>query len=172
MKIIRVVVGSLDANCYILVEDNKCLVIDPGGDSDKILDVIGDRNPLAILVTHYHPDHIGAIPSLKDKYDCPIYDRSDLEEREYEIDCFKFKVRYNPGHSDDSISFYFEDENALFTGDFVFKGSIGRWDIGGNYDEMQESLRSLKGLDKDITIYPGHGDKTTLFYEKEHNPYF
>ena len=172
MKIVRVTVGNLDANCYILIEDNKCLVIDPGADGDKIIDAIGDRRPLAILVTHYHPDHIGAIPALKDKYDCPIYDRSELLEKDYEIDCFKFKVRYNPGHSDDSISFYFEEENIMFTGDFVFKGSIGRWDLGGNYEEMRQSIEELKTLENDVTIYPGHGDKTTLSFEKEYNPYF
>ena len=101
-----------------------------------------------------------------------VYDFSNLEEKEYNIGPFIFKVIFNPGHTNDSVSFYFEKDNAMFVGDFVFKDSIGRCDLGGNYQEMEASINKLKQLNKDITLYPGHGNKTTLLYEKEHNPFF
>ena len=76
---------------------------------------------------------------------------------------FNFEVIYTPGHKEDAITFYFKDYNAMFTGDFIFKDAIGRTDLpGGNMESMIESLNKIKSYNKDIIIYPGHGDKTTL----------
>ncbi len=173
MKIDRVVVGSLLENCYIVSIDNKCLVIDPGDDAEKIMDVIKDKEVLGILITHHHFDHIGALEEIKDRYQAPVYDYSNLEEKKYNVGPFKFSVRFNPGHTPDSISFYFMKENCMFVGDFVFQDSIGRCDLdGGNYQTMQESINKLINIKEDITLYPGHGNKTTLLYEKMHNPFF
>lgn len=173
MKIDKIVVGSLFENCYIVSIDNKCLVIDPGDEKEKIIDSIGDKEVLGILITHHHFDHIGALADIKNKYQIIVYDYSNLEEKEYNVGPFKFLVRFNPGHTTDSISFYFKKENIMFVGDFVFKDSIGRCDLeGGNYQTMQESINKLIEIKDDITLYPGHGDKTTLLYEKMHNPFF
>ncbi len=172
MKIDKIVVGSLFENCYIVSIDNKCLVIDPGDEANRIIDFIGDMEVVGILVTHNHFDHVGALTDIKNKYKVDVYDFSNLEEKEYNIGPFTFKVIFNPGHTSDSISFYFEKETVMFVGDFIFKNSIGRCDLGGNYQEMEESINKLKEFDFDITLYPGHGDKTTLSYEKMHNPFF
>ena len=85
---------------------------------------------------------------------------------------FNFEVIYNPGHTDDSISYYFKEENILFSGDFIFKGSVGRTDLGGNNLDMLNSINKIKQYNKDIIIEPGHGEETTLEYELKYNPFF
>ncbi len=174
MKVNRIVVGYLSENCYVLsVDDSKCLVIDPGDDAYKIIEEIGDKEVLGILITHRHNDHIGALEEIKNRYNAPIYEFETLEEKEYEVGPFTFDVIFNPGHAADAVSFYFKSFNIMFVGDFIFKESIGRCDLaGGNYQAMQKSIEKLKKNKEDIILYPGHGDKTSLSYEKEHNPYF
>ena len=173
MKVNRIVVGYIEENCYILTIDNKCLVIDPGDDSDRIIEEIGDLEVIGILLTHRHFDHIGALEDIKNKYDAPIYEFNNLEEKEYDLEPFKFQVIFNPGHTSDSVSFYFKSFNIMFVGDFIFRCSIGRTDLeDGDFKKMQQSLENLKKIKEDIILYPGHGEKTSLLYEKEHNPYF
>lgn len=172
MKIDRVVVGYLEENCYILTLNNKCLVVDPGDEANKIIDVIGNKEVLGVLITHHHFDHVGALDEIVNKYNTKVYDRNNLEEKEYNIDDFTFSVIYNPGHTDDSISFYFKNINSMFVGDFVFYQSVGRCDLGGNIRQMHESINKLKEIKEDVNIYSGHGQMTTLKYEKENNPYF
>lgn len=163
MKVNRVVVGDLQTNCYILSINNKCLVIDPGDEYNKIKETIGNNEVVGVIVTHYHFDHIGALNNFDNNL---VLDRNNLEEKEYDIDNFKFEVIYTPGHKEDSITIYFREENIMFTGDFIFKDSIGRTDLpGGNYSEMLNSLNKMNKYDKNILIYPGHGDKTHLYYE-------
>jgi len=173
MKIDKVEVGVLAENCYSISIDNKCLVIDPGDEKDKIIDLIGNKELLGILITHHHFDHVGALEEIKNKYKVEVYDYNNLSEKEYNIGPFIFKVIFNPGHTTDSISFYFEKEKVMFVGDFVFYNTVGRCDLeGGNFNKMQESIKKLCEIKEDIILYPGHGIKTTLSYEKEHNPFF
>lgn len=173
MKVNSVITGILQENCYIVSLDNNCLIIDPGDDTTKIINRIGNMNVLAILITHRHFDHIGSLDKLKEIYKCNIYDYQNCKEKEYNIENFKFEVIYNPGHSNDSISFYFKKEKIMFVGDFVFKNTIGRCDLdGGNYSEMQNSIQKLKQIKENIILYPGHGEYTNLDDEKENNPYF
>ena len=160
MKINRVIVGPLETNCYVLEIADKCLIIDPGEEYNKIKEVIGNKEILGVIVTHYHFDHIGALDSFNKSL---ILDKNNLEEKEYNIDNFKFEVIYTPGHKEDCITIYFKEDKIMFTGDFIFKGAIGRTDLeGGNYLDMLNSLNKIDKYDKDIIIYPGHGDKTTL----------
>ena len=160
MKIEKVIVGSLKTNCYILSIDNKCLVIDPGDEYNRIKEVIGNKKVVGVIVTHYHFDHIGALNNFEENL---ILDKNNLEERKYNIDSFNFEVIYTPGHKEDSISIYFKKENIMFTGDFIFKSAIGRTDLpGGDYNEMLNSLIKIKKYDKNIKIYSGHGDITYL----------
>ena len=173
MKVERVVVGELEENCYILSIGNECLVIDPGAEEQKIFESIGTKEVLGVLITHHHFDHVGALNQVLSKYNTQIYDKNNLNEKNYQIGPFKFDVIYNPGHTKDSISFYFKEESMIFVGDFIFLGSVGRCDLdGGNINEMKESINKLKQIHDDIVIYPGHDSKTTLNYEKEFNPYF
>jgi len=160
MKINKVVVGPLETNCYVLEEDNKCIIIDPGDEYNKIKKVIGDKVVVGVIITHYHFDHIGALNYFDSSL---IFDKNNLEEKEHNIDNFKFEVIYTPGHKEDLITIYFKENKIMFTGDFIFKNGIGRIDLpGGNYNDMLESLNKMKKYDKDIIIYPGHGDKTYL----------
>lgn len=169
MRIEKVVVGSLEENCYVLVIGKKALVIDPGAEIDKIKEVIGDLEVVGVLVTHHHFDHVGALLYFEKNL---IYDYYNLEEKEHHIGPFKFKVIYTSGHSSDSVSYYFEEENILFDGDFIFYDSIGRCDFGtGDFDEMLNSIDKIKKYPKDIKIYPGHGISTTLGREIENNRY-
>lgn len=172
MEIKKIVVGPLEENCYILIENNTCLVIDPGADYMKIKDAIGDNKILGVLITHSHYDHIGALRHFLTKRSIKILKRSNLEEKEYQIGDFKFEAIYTPGHSKDSVTFYFKEENKMFIGDFIFKESIGRTDLpGGNPIEMQESIFKIKQYDPSIEIYPGHNEESTLGYEFTHNQF-
>lgn len=172
MEVITVVTGAIEENCYILKKDNTCLVIDPGDDFPKIKDKIGEDKVLGVLVTHSHFDHVGALRNFLNKRSIKVFKKSNLQEREYELGNFKFDVIYTPGHSADSVSFYFKEDKVMFVGDFIFKGSIGRCDLPtGNESVMKESLSNIKKYDKDITLYPGHGEVTTLGEEIENNIY-
>ena len=160
MKINRVVVGPLETNCYILSIDNKCLVIDPGDEYTKIKEIIGNKEVVGVIITHYHFDHIGALDNFDKTL---ILDRNNLKEKEYNLGSFIFEIIYTPGHKEDSITLYFKDEKVMFTGDFIFKGAIGRMDLpGGNEKDMMNSLEKIKKYDKNIKIYPGHGEYTYL----------
>mgnify|MGYP004476029527 FL=1 len=170
MNITRLVVGPLEENTYILEIDNELLIVDPGSEYDKISKAINNRKVLGILITHSHFDHIGALDSFKD---IDIYKYDVLEEKEYNIGKFKFDVIFNPGHSKDSVSYYFKKYNTLFSGDFIFYESIGRCDLPtGSISDMEKSIDKIKKYDKDMIIYPGHGEDTTLSHEIEYNPYF
>lgn len=157
MEIKCVVTGFLDENCYLLIKDGKCLVVDPGDDFHKIKDEIGDNKVLGVLITHSHADHIGALRNFLTKRSIKIFKKSNLEEKEYSIGDFKFKCIYTPGHSKDSVTFYFEEEKIMFIGDFIFKESIGRCDLpGGSEAEMKQSIKKILEYPDDIRLYPGH----------------
>ena len=110
MKIETVITGALEENCYILKKNNTCLVVDPGDDYPKIKEVIGDDKVLGVLITHSHFDHIGALRNFLTKRSIKIFKKSNLLEKEYSIGDFNFKCIYTPGHSADSVTFYFEEE--------------------------------------------------------------
>ena len=177
MKIDSVVVGIYQENCYILKQDNEALIIDPGDEFEKIKKIVGDMKVVGILVTHHHFDHVGALEECQDEYKVPIYDRSNLKEKEYQVGSFNFEVLFTPGHTDDSVTYYFKENNNMFVGDFIFKGSIGRMDLGGNISDMKNSLKKMinfqnKHENEIINIYSGHGLVTTLEDEIHTNPYF
>lgn len=158
-----VVVGDLQENCYILEIDDKVYLIDPGDEPDKIESVLNNRKLTAILVTHHHFDHIGALGYFEKKY--------NLKHNTYQDD--NFKIINNPGHTEDSISFYFDKLNIIFCGDFIFENSIGRMDLPtGSEEDMKDSLDMISNYDDNITLYPGHGYKTTLGIEKKHFKYY
>lgn len=175
MKINIVVTGFLEENCYVIKDEKtkECLVIDPGADFEKIKKEISSYKVLNVLLTHDHFDHVGALKEVMNEYKVEVLDFDNLEEKEYLIGPFNYKVIFTPGHTSNSISFYFEKEKVMFTGDFLFEGTIGRTDLPtGDFAEMQKSLSMIKKYPKDITIYPGHGDMSTLEKEFVNNPYF
>ncbi len=172
MEIKKIITGTLDENCYVLIKNKTCLVIDPGADYNNIREAVGDNKILGVLITHSHFDHIGALRNFLTKRSIKIFKKSNLEEKEYQIGDFKFDCLYVPGHSKDSVAFYFKEDNSMFVGDFVFKDSVGRCDLpGGSVNEMENSIKKLLEYDEDIKLYSGHGEDTTLNIEKENNPY-
>lgn len=168
-----IVTGTLDENCYVLKKNNTCLVVDPGDDYDKIKEVIGENKVLAVLITHSHFDHVGALRNFLKKKSIKIFKKSNTQDGgQTMIGDFVFQTLYTPGHSSDSVSFYFEEEKVMFVGDFIFKDSIGRCDLPtGSVPEMNKSIAKIKAYPKDITLYTGHGEVTSLEQEMKSNPY-
>lgn len=172
MKVDIVKVGYLQTNCYILTIENECIIIDPGDEFDKIKKLIGNKKVLKVLLTHHHFDHIGALNNILNEYNVEVLDNTNLEEKEYDINKFKFRVIKTYGHTNDSVCFYFKEDKIMFVGDFLFKESIGRCDLPtGNIQDMKKSLNKISKYDDDITIYPGHGEISNLGYEKKYNEY-
>lgn len=194
-------VGSLQANCYVLAAVNEAVCIDPGDDFPKIIDQLKSNNLtlVAIINTHGHYDHIGANANLAKEYSCPVYIHQDemcilkdsaesiaffsggSMEIEYQtipvddeeilnLGGLEFKIIHTPGHSPGGICLL--QNGNLFTGDTLFKQSIGRTDFPGSDPvAMQKSLAILTKLDKSLKVFPGHGQSTILEDELSNNPY-
>ncbi len=205
MQVLTVPVGALGTNCYIVSksDDTKAIVIDPGDDANKIIDCLSIHNltPSAILLTHGHFDHFGALDTLIATYGCDFYVSKDDSlmirdgTKNFSISFFyepivstampkltvedgitldiadlSITVLATPGHSLGSVCYWIED--ALFTGDTLFQGGCGRVDgYGGSGKMILRSLAKLRTIEDNLTVYPGHGESTTLGYEKENNMY-
>ena len=194
MKIERFVLGPIQTNTYLLTIDDKAILIDPASKPEKLIEILGDKKLLAILLTHGHFDHIKAVDGLYEKYHCPVYLNSadealardkysghefglvayiscpitDLKDGKYEISPFSFEAISTPGHTPGSMIFVFQD--AIFTGDTLFRGSVGRTDLqGGNGAQLKQSLKVFSGFTSDYLIYPGHDLPSTLSYELANN---
>ena len=186
-------VGMLHTNCYIVAAagGDTCLVIDPGDSAQKIRALLERENltVAAILLTHGHFDHDGAVKDLIAKYDCPVYmhkhemflpaafptgrrlyTHTVADNETLSLANLSVQVLHTPGHTPGSVCYLIED--ALFSGDTLFAGGCGRTDFPcGSWDTIQQSLQRLAALTEDFTVYPGHGEATTLAAEKRYNPY-
>lgn len=159
MEIIKIPVGYLQTNCYILKENEKAIIIDPGAAAEKIEDNLKDLEVVGILLTHSHFDHIGALTYFENKYKLKHNDK---------IKDFNYEIIETKGHTKDSLTFYFKEDKVMFTGDFLFKGTIGRIDLeGGDINDMKESLKIIFTYPMNTTIYPGHGEESSLGAEKD-----
>lgn len=164
MKIETIVVGMLQENCYIGTVGDYSFIVDPGAEADKIIAACQGKNVKEILITHHHFDHIGALGELEDYF--------HLKEN-VNTKTFKYEVIKTPGHTSDSLTYYFPDENVMFTGDFVFYHTCGRTDLPtGSDEEMRNSLKLISEYPSDIDVYPGHGPKTLLGKEKANFKYY
>lgn len=160
----RVIVGELEENCYILKQNNKAIIIDPGDEPTKIEEKIKGLEVAGILITHNHFDHVGALDYFENKYNI---------KHNQDINFFDYEIIKTPGHSKDSLTFYFPTINIMFTGDFLFKGTIGRMDLaGGSKEDMKISLDKISKYPDNIIIYPGHGEESTLGIEKNNFKYY
>ena len=158
MQIEKVVVGSLETNCYIVTQNDKTIIIDPGDEAEKIIKACSNKKVVGVLVTHHHFDHITALKKIEDYFQV---------KESLNIPGFNFEIIKTPGHTSDSLSYYFPEEKVLFSGDFIFFHTIGRTDLPtGSAIEMQKSLEMISKYPDDIKIYPGHGLETTLGKEK------
>ena len=185
--------GAYQTNCYILHQEDSssCVVIDPGYTPEVILDFLAGKGLKleAILLTHGHFDHVGAVRDLAAETGCQVClnpDDLSMPPRMtagplYYTDTYSdgdtlspagipFQVLSTPGHTPGSVCLI--AENYLFSGDTLFAGSRGRTDLpGGSTRAILESLRRLAALPQDYSVHPGHGESTTLAWEKQYNPY-
>ncbi len=192
LNIQTMVLGNYATNCYILFDSERtdCVVIDPGFEPERILSRLNrlGKSLAAILLTHGHFDHVGAVKALFEQTDCDVYlcpeDRvlpegltagalcytnSYAEGSVITVAGLTFNVMNTPGHTPGSVCLQCQD--VIFTGDTLFCSSCGRTDLGGSWDQMQASLQRLKNLPGDYKILPGHGEATTLQAERIYNPY-
>ena len=192
LKIHTLTLGMYQTNTYIIHEENSkgCCVIDPGYEADAILrkcEALG-LNVEAILLTHGHFDHVGAVRDLAADTGCRVFACAGDEQlppmftggKLYVTDRYEegtilniaglyIRVLHTPGHTPGSVCLLVDD--VIFSGDTLFAGSCGRTDIGGSWTEIQSSLKRLSLLEGDFTVYPGHGESTTLAAERRYNPY-
>ena len=159
MNIKRIVVGYLNTNCYILENELECIIIDPGSDINKIKAEI-TKKVVGILITHNHFDHVGALEDLEKLYGVVHSDYYNLKEGLNTISSFSFIVKYNLGHTMDSISYIFNDN--MFSGDFLFEDGIGRCDLGGDFELMKNSIKEILKSNINYKLFPGHGDSVYL----------
>jgi len=185
----RLIVGPYQANCYILAhkETKECLVIDPGGDVHRIVGEV-NRNELKvvyILITHGHIDHIGGVEELRRITKAPVWihplDASGLnfkpdgnlyDGQKIDLGTYRISVLHTPGHSPGGVCFH--APGAVFTGDTLFAGSVGRTDFpGGDHQRLIEGVvKKVFPLGDELRVYPGHGPASTIGRERSTNPFF
>ncbi len=195
MEIYKLQLGNLRSNCYIVYEDQKGFIVDPGYASDDILKYIEKKNIFieGIYITHGHFDHVGGVEMIKEALGClvyaPIKDKIWMGKSTYNqvgheipVDVWvkhgdvltffdkAFTVYETPGHSEGSTVLY--GEQSLFSGDTLFYQSIGRTDIPlSNSEEIYRSVKKIYAwFDEDVLVYPGHGRPTDIGHEKKFNP--
>ncbi len=197
MDIKTLQVGPIGTNCYILCDETEklCAVIDPGGDAGQVAAAVKATGcaPCAILLTHGHYDHTGAVAELSARWpDVPVYlnHRDQHSGDAYLLQLFPavpgakdygegdtiqvggltLHVLATPGHSEGSVTLRCGD--VLFCGDTLFAGSCGRTDFrGGSVNKMMDSLKRLGELEGDLKVYPGHMEPSSLDRERSWNPY-
>ena len=171
IDIITIVNGMLDENCYVVHNGHDALVVDPGSEGNKIINEIKNRNlnVIGILITHSHFDHVGALDDVKNEYPNAVIINNKYKG-DQSIGMFKFKIIDTSGHTEDSVSYYFDNNNVLFSGDFLFKGTIGNYPENME-DDMVKSLNVFKYMSSNVEVYPGHGPSTTVSDEIKNNPF-
>lgn len=181
--------------------DGGAVVVDIGDGAAKLMEKLQELqlSVKAVLLTHGHYDHVAGVEEIRLAYHCPVYiheadermlrsgdanlawqltDKPFTPVQSYEllrdgdsltIGDLTFRVMHTPGHTPGGVCYFVDD--LMFSGDTLFAGSIGRIDLGGNAQDMRESLDKLGKLEGDYTIYPGHFDSSTLAWERAYNPY-
>jgi hydroxyacylglutathione hydrolase len=199
-------VGPVAENCFIARRDgsDRAVIVDPGEEAERILGAVEKFGVGvdAILLTHCHFDHVGAVAPVATATGAPVYcpeievpvladimsfvpwpgfgpyESYDADEtvaggERLSLAGLEIDVLFTPGHSPGHVTYAIPDEGALFSGDVLFKGSIGRTDLpGGDGPTLLESIRSLvDGYPPETAVYPGHMGVTTLGAERATNPF-
>ena len=200
-------VGPVQENCFIVraKDSDRGVIVDPGEEADRLigaLDAIGVKTVEAILVTHTHFDHIGAVAPVAAATGAPVYcpaletnvlanimeyvpwpgfgpfesydaDHTVSGGEQLELAGLTLDVIFTPGHSPGHVTYAIKDENALFSGDVLFQGSVGRVDLpGGDWPTLLASIETLvDAFPPETQVYPGHMGLTTLGRERATNPF-
>lgn len=200
IKIKKFVVGIMSTNCYLIENGLHSIIIDPGDQAESIIEYLNQNNLriIAILLTHGHFDHIGAIDTLVSMYKCKVYihqndyhmiynDQLNLSsyynslkiktnviaiKQNVDVGNYHFNFINLPGHTKGSCFIFLKQYHIIFSGDVLFKESIGRFDFPtSSSDDTKNSMEKIKKIRGDYKVYPGHGESTTLSYEQTYNPY-
>jgi hydroxyacylglutathione hydrolase len=199
-------VGPVGENCFLFRRDGaeRALIVDPGDEPERILKPVDELGLTveAILLTHCHFDHIGAVAPVAKATGAPVYcpeievpvladimsfvpwpgfgpyesydaDATVAGGETLELAGFEIEVIFTPGHSPGHVTYSVRDEEAIFSGDVLFQGSVGRVDLpGGDWTTLLESIRTLvEGHPEGTVVYPGHMGITTLAAERATNPF-
>ena len=193
LQVHALTLGAYQVNCYIIHDEKStsCCVIDPGYEADTILDKLSELGLTleAILLTHGHFDHVGAVRDIAADTGCQVYLCADdlclptnltagklyytqtyAEGTRLHLAGLDITVLQTPGHTPGSVCLLIGD--SLFSGDTLFAGSCGRTDLpGGSWTDMQNSLKRMSQIEANLWVLPGHGESTMLASEKKYNPY-
>jgi hydroxyacylglutathione hydrolase len=200
-------VGPVQENCFIVREKDapNALIVDPGDEADRLLAALDSLNietVEAILITHTHFDHVGAVAPVARATQAPVYvpelekevlanimdyvpwpgfgpfesyeaDRTVAGGETLELAGLTLDVVFTPGHSPGHVTYAIADEDAVFSGDVLFQGSVGRVDLpGGDWPTLLGSIEKLASTYRpETTVYPGHMGITTLGRERATNPF-
>jgi hydroxyacylglutathione hydrolase len=199
----KLVVGPLATNCYIFGSDitKEVVIIDPGGDDDRIIQTIEelDVKPISVLLTHGHFDHTLKAGKIQRHYKIPLmYNKKEMESGIFshkeadkwlkegdiiEVGEIKLHVLETPGHSPGSLCFYSNDvheyegkkmDGILFSGDLIFRQSIGRSDFEGGdqnllFSSIKNKIMNNTSLTDNFLLCSGHMDLTTIGFERKNN---
>jgi glyoxylase-like metal-dependent hydrolase (beta-lactamase superfamily II) len=203
LKVDHYVVGPVQTNCYVAVnaDTKECFVVDPGAAAPQLAERIrrDGYTPVAVFLTHGHFDHAGAAEELAKEFGIQVYAHEQEEdtlgdykknlsgwegpmvnyhadvylkdEQELDLAGFHIRVLHTPGHTEGGICFV--TDNEVFTGDTLFRLSVGNTSLEtGSWPDLVSSIQNkLYTLDDNIIVWPGHGAATTIGYEKKNNPY-
>lgn len=201
MKLTKLIIGPLSVNCYLLESQNNAVIIDPSLFNAALEEFCNKNRDkkITVLLTHSHFDHILGAEKIRELYGAEIMigkhdeeglkdtvlslsDRFRAHQKPFSADILlndgdiidlndiSFKVIFTPGHTKGGVCYLCEDK--LFSGDTLFYESFGRTDFyGGNALQLKASIDKLLQLDENVTVYPGHGEETTVSHEKKYNVY-
>lgn len=189
-------VGPWPMNTYALIcpETGASVLFDPGADPDVLADMVAGSQPTAILLTHSHPDHVGALAEMRQRLGVPLFahqgvaargiqsDRTLADGDIVQVGNHRLRVYYTPGHIDDQICFAIEDDTRIIVGDTIFAGGPGRTKSAEDFQTTLHTLRTVVLPWPDESLcYPGHGPSFRLgdiragveaFVKKDHGVFF
>jgi hydroxyacylglutathione hydrolase len=196
-------VGAFQENCYLVVDSRsgKAVIVDPGGEGERLVEAVNKSGATleAVWITHAHVDHVGAIASIKQRWDVPVYlhpldrrlyeaagrqaqvygvqfeeppppDREFADGQQLKVGDVALSVMHAPGHSPGHVVIH--GDGIALVGDCLFAGSIGRTDLPfSDPPQLAASLEKISALPPETVVYPGHGMDTTIGEERRSNPF-